>query len=438
MKEQKNKKIILPKKTKIWIAISMAIIIVISFFCGFFTYKLSIGNKKNSINWAINMIDEYGCYYDEQTGEVKKFTEEDYLKMITSSLDRYSEYYTKESYNAELQTNKGHVYGVGLSFRYDFDLEKYSVLRVLFNSPAEKAGFKEGDIIVSAIKNGNETVFDAGNSIVDFIDSVNKDEEVTFNLIRGSENKQITVKRQVYNINYVKYMDNEKTLTFLSEGDADLEKTVIDGGLLTLDSETAYISLYLFEGNAKSGFSDCMNYLKKRNKTKLILDLRNNGGGFMDVLESISSYLVKSSENKTLIAVSKNNENEEDNFYTTGNNFNDNIIKIVVLANENTASASECLIGAMLYYKTAFDINNLVIEKHKDSKTNKMIASTYGKGIMQTTYKNYFTGEAIKLTTAGIFWPDGKTSIHGKGIIATEENSVNRGEGLNRAIEILS
>ncbi|MBQ0099245.1 MAG: hypothetical protein KBS91_01700 [Firmicutes bacterium] len=437
MKGDKKNKIFLPKKTKIWVAIICSLIIVISFFCGFFTYKLSIGNKKTTVNWAIDMIDKFGCYYDEDTGEVKKFSKEDYIKMITSSLDNYSTYYTKEEYNAELRSNKGNAYGVGLTFRYDRELNEYSILRVLWNSPAEKAGLKEGDIINSAIKNNQETIFGLNNSIVDFINSVEDDEEVTFNITRGSENKTFTVKREVYVINYVKYMDKESTLTFTGEGSNSLKEEIINSGLSSLDSDTAYIGLYLFEGNAESGFATCMNYLKERNKTKLILDLRNNGGGFMNVLESIASYLVKSGNKKSLLVVAKDNEGKEEKFYSNSDKFNNDITKIVVLANENTASASECLIGAMLYYKTAFDTNSLIIEKHKDSKTGEMVASTYGKGIMQTTYKNYLTGEAIKLTTAGVFQPDGVTSIHKKGITTTSENSVDRGTALSKAISLL-
>ena len=105
------------------------------------------------------------------------------------------------------------------------------------------------------------------------------------------------------------------------------------------------------------------------------------------------------------------------------------------MANENTASASECLIGAMLYYGKCFDVNKLIVV---NNSLEDGIASTYGKGIMQTTYSNLFTGEAIKLTTAYIFQPDKTTSIHGVGIKATLENSFTDDTlALNRAISII-
>ena len=104
-----------------------------------------------------------------------------------------------------------------------------------------------------------------------------------------------------------------------------------------------------------------------------------------------------------------------------------------MLADGNTASASECLIGAMAYYKKAFTLDNLVITEHDGKYT------TYGKGIMQTTYRNFVTGEGIKLTTDYIFQPDETTTIHGVGFIATEGNGViNESLSVPRALEILA
>ena len=110
--------------------------------------------------------------------------------------------------------------------------------------------------------------------------------------------------------------------------------------------------------------------------------------------------------------------------------------KIAVLADENTASASECLIGAMLDYGT-LTRDALVI-----TETNG-VARTYGKGIMQTTYVNFTHGDALKLTTAYIFWPQSHTSIHGIGITTTPENEVETSgvfgvdAELNRALAIM-
>ena len=90
-----------------------------------------------------------------------------------------------------------------------------------------------------------------------------------------------------------------------------------------------------------------------------------------------------------------------------------------MLADENTASASEMLIGAMLSYDTQDKIE-VVLAPSKDDD-GQTVYKSYGKGIMQTTYVNTFDGEALKLTTAKLVWPDGKTCIHGVSITKSLE-----------------
>ena len=431
-----SKYTVITKKKKIWIAITMAIVIVISFFCGFFTYRISCGKNTKSINWALNMIESHGCYYDEKSGEIKEFSEEDYLKMIMANLDRYSAFYTKQEYSSEVATSKGNNYGIGVSFMNYINSYEYTAYRVIWNSPAEKAGVKEGDIFKGVVKNNGKILFSSSYTIGDAINEAKENKEINFIVNRNDNEINIIIKKQVYIANYIKYFDNEKSLVFSSDDGKSLTKTITDNGLSELDDKTAYVSLFLFEGNAKNGIKEAMNYLRERGKTKIILDLRNNGGGFMDTLEEISSYFVKSSEsNNPVIAIAKDKDGNKELFKSLSTKYNNSIEKIIVLANENTASASECLIGAMLYYGS-ISKDTLIIEKHKNSE-NEMVATTYGKGIMQTTYKNIFSGEAIKLTTATVFWPDGTTTIHNKGLTTTESNSVDKGSALSRALEII-
>lgn len=99
--------------------------------------------------------------------------------------------------------------------------------------------------------------------------------------------------------------------------------------------------------------------------------------------------------------------------YLAGGNFYGEYLadsEIYVAANGNTASASEALIGAMISYGT-IGFDDIFIT----DTVGQGSARTYGKGIMQTTFYNRVTGEAAKLTTAQIYWPNG-TCIHGTGI----------------------
>ena len=99
----------------------------------------------------------------------------------------------------------------------------------------------------------------------------------------------------------------------------------------------------------------------------------------------------------------------EENFYSENryDEFFTDSTRIFVLADEFSASASECLIGAMVSFG-AVDYADIFVRKEGG------VAKTYGKGIMQTSYVSP-QGSALKLTTAEIFWPNGK-SIHGVGV----------------------
>ena len=155
----------------------------------------------------------------------------------------------------------------------------------------------------------------------------------------------------------------------------------------------------------------------------------------MDVLSDVAAYFVfDEKDGSPVIAYAGYKNGKSDVFRASGDKFNREITDIVVLANDGTASASECLIGAMKYYGRGFDESKLVITKNAEG-----IARTYGKGIMQTTYNNIFTGEAIKLTTAYVYQPDNETCIHGKGFVAEGDNAVGGDEeALLRAAEILN
>jgi carboxyl-terminal processing protease len=155
----------------------------------------------------------------------------------------------------------------------------------------------------------------------------------------------------------------------------------------------------------------------------------------MNIFCKVSSYFIDNGGKfSSPVAYTKDNKGNYEEYKSSGNKTTDNIKAISVIANENTASASECLIGAMLYYKDKFDINRLIIENQEVNS----VSHTFGKGIMQTTYR-LSNGGGLKLTTAIIYQPDKSTCIHGKGIVALEENSVKLADGIaiKRANEVL-
>jgi carboxyl-terminal processing protease len=240
------------------------------------------------------------------------------------------------------------------------------------------------------------------------------------------------VSKESFVESYVRIVDDTVSIDFSSNfGERPIDTRTV--GDPNLPSDTALIKFTAFNGDAYEEFLTAMPYLKNSGKTKLILDLRNNGGGYMKKFTAIASLFINNGGKRSnVVAIVKynNNRNEE---YKTSTNAYVPLDKIVVLANENTASASECLIGALLHYG-ALSMDNIVVTNADYDGTG--VNATYGKGIMQTTYASNW-GTALRVTTARIFWPDGKTCIHGVGVKATAQNSTTYANGLTRALALV-
>lgn len=438
--EQEPSQPAVKKTNKVLLAAIALFCAFVLFFSGFFAGSCSdpAARKAKEI---INLIDKYSAAVE---GDADK---DDVARAIVAYVlkdDKYAKYYGKEEYAAALREDQGLYAGVGFSFLVDptGKVTGNTVYQVQRNSSAYHAGVKSGDKIIAAkvLTDGERTDFEDNAALYDFLTTAPKDTDIAFYITRDGEftEKEFVLVKEYYTACYAGYKDNAEELYFYSEHGAKTEARVSAGGESSLPEDTAIISLYGFEGDAAREFSSALAFMKKKGKTKLILDLRDNGGGFMTTLAEIASYLVYNDGNKkSLIAVAKDKRGKRTEFYTPRNEFFDNVKKICVIANENTASASECLIGALLYYgKTAgraeFSSDELVLTYNR----SRGDYSTYGKGIMQTTYE-LPSGGAFKLTTAYIYQPDGKTCIHDKGI-ATElpANRVEDSDALKRAVEI--
>ncbi len=424
---EKKPKIFTKKITVIFI-IATVLTIAISFTLGFFTKKWTAPDSIDTLEWVIKKIDKH--YYHEEDGEIKQFTTEDYVNAIVDGLlDDYSNYYDKQTYSDLVSTNRGNYFGVGITYLTTEETAK--IYGVIGNSPADKAGLKAGDVLKGAKAEGQDRVdFANKEQVFEFIDARKENEEFIFYFIRnGGSEQSVTVKRSVFISSYVEYKDSEITGVFRSEGKNPLQLKEIAGGDASFANDVAYISLSQFEGGAGDQIEQALSLMVSRGRTRLILDMRDNGGGDMMVLCQIASCFIK--QDNALVAYSVGKNGEVGEFKTGKSKFKNEITSISVLADGGSASATESLIGAMLYYKDCFDIDKLIIEKTDGQ------AKTFGKGIMQTTYKHYGAGDAIKLTTAYIYQPDKSTCIHGVGIVATPENGVEKGQALNRALAIV-
>lgn len=415
---------------KIILACVMALVVLVSFVGGYFSRYLFEKKAVTVTSDLVRIIEQFGCVLDPETGEMRALTESDYADaLVNGLLDEYSNYFTEEEYEYITKNSKGSYDGFGFSIYKDTNV----VFKVTGNSPCDVAGLKAGDKIVSVtFADGVEKELSTGVDLSELLYSVSLGSPVTLNVMRSEILKSITVTPAQYKASYVSYMDSETEYVFRTGDDGKFVGVETSGGMSDLGETVAYIRLDQFEGDAANQFGDALKRMNERGRTKLVLDLRNNGGGYMDVLIDVASYLIINGDNrKTVVAYSESKSDMED-YAFKGSNFYDNVSEIAVIANENTASASECLIGAMLCYGDRFSKENLIIEKNADG-----VAKTFGKGIMQTTY-GLIKGGAFKLTTARILWPDKTTCIHGKGIVADGLNATEAGfSALKRAVETL-
>ena len=400
---------------------------IITFTAGYFSKYIFDNKKANLVSEVVAIIEKQGYVVDFK-GVPKDISEEEYADILVKNfLDYYSGYYTKQEYEDITNQRNGDMNGFGIGMVNSTSASP-TIASVSLNSPADLAGLKAGDVILTVEKDGATTTINNGAQLEQMF-SGTVGTQLTLTVMRNGTvlDTPFTIVKSSYKKCYVEYIDNAQRMYFRTNENGKFVRHENSTNTLgEMDNQTARIKLYQFEGDAAEQFQSAMEYMKERGRTKLILDLRDNGGGYMDVLTELAGSLIINNNKKTLIAYAKG-KNTEQSFYMDKTKKNNFIENIVVLANNGTASASECLIGAMLHYGENFSIDNLIVEGGK----------TYGKGIMQTTYM-LSNGGALKLTTARIFQPDKTTCIHGTGIVPDIQNQTqNNSATINRALDIL-
>jgi carboxyl-terminal processing protease len=321
--------------------------------------------------------------------DVEKLEEGAIRGMLEALDDPYTSYFDKSETESFLTETEGDYEGVGMYISIDTKKDTVIVLSPIKGSPAEEAGVKPGDYITEI--NGVSVV---GVSL----------EEVASRL-KGISGSTVDVK-------FVRYNDS---------GDAEeieksiprrkVELTSFESKLL--DDDIAYISFSSFDENITEKFEEAINELFKKKKAKgLILDVRNNPGGLLSVATEVADKLLPTG--KIVYTVDKNGKEEA---MYSDSNFID--VPIVVLVNENSASASEILAAAL-----------------KDYGATIVGTTTYGKGLVQE-FKSLRDGTYVKVTISEYFSPNG-TKINETGVIPNievrQDEDTEEDEQLERAI----
>lgn len=468
MKEQKDKNAAWNTERKrinrtALVSVVLAAIMIITFFAGYFVRGMVEPTTAQEMAAIMRLLKENSIYVSEQSAEepspqVLQIDElsAQFVQKVIAPYDPYATYYSPQEYKQVLEEDKGRYSGVGIGISEDKDTKQVKVARVYLNSPAYKAGVKSGDVLVGGIKKGETDYTYFNTAVLEFnqdkpeseqitvLKAVNEffsgfeiGDEITLKILREETEIEFTLKKQDYIVSYVEYKDNEKYYYFSTESDGfkgrsrDLDAA--EKLSMPISEDTAYIKLYEFEGDAAEQLGKALDFMYTRGRTKLILDLRDNGGGLIDILLEIASYLVNDNDTANIKILNFEEKNAV-NHYSTVNRFK-GVTDISVIANAGTASASECLIGALIDYGdkgiyggAQFGYDRLVITPKKDVNGND-VYRTYGKGIMQTTY-GLPSGGALKLTTAKIKWPVSDRCIQGEGITSdiheTDENAIAR------------
>lgn len=317
----------------------------------------SFNSHKNKLNKLIEFIDKE--YVDSvNTDSIVDLT----VTNILDKLDPHSVYIAKNEMESVSQSMKGDFVGIGINFYMYKDT--VVVIKPVKNGPSEKAGIISGDRILYAHK---DKLF--GRKLhSDSLFSKLKGEvgsQIDLTIFRKSSNKKlkINVKRDIVALKSV------------------------DVALMVAPS-TGYIKINRFAETTYSEFEKGLLYLKKQGAKTLLIDLRDNGGGYLEEAVAIADDFLKKDQ---LIVFTKNKKNKIEKTYATENGSFENG-KVFVLINENSASASEILSGAL----------------QDNDRATIVGRRSFGKGLVQREM-NFDDGSAVRLTIARYFTPTGRS-----------------------------
>lgn len=311
------------------------------------------------IKYLENMIDE------EYLGEIStdKLEEGVYAGLIYGLGDVYSRYYTKDEYEQESVTTEGSYVGIGVA------MQKYTaggvqIVECYKGSTAEEAGVKVDDVITAI--NGEDITDTELQDVVSMIKD-NEDKDVVLTVQRkGEDTQEITVKV------------------------SNVELPSVFGEML--DENTGYIQITEFKGVTVEQYEEVFADLKEQGMERLVVDLRDNPGGLLNVVCDILRDILP--EGLIVYTEDKNGNRSEE----TCDGKNPLDMPLAVLVNGNSASASEIFAGAVKDYGLGTIVGT----------------TTYGKGVVQSI-RQLSDGSAVKLTIANYYTPKGN-SINKTGI----------------------
>jgi carboxyl-terminal processing protease len=313
--------------------------------------------SKNKLNKLLDFIDNE--YVDNVNSDsIMNLT----IDNLLGQLDPHSVYIPPSEQRQVAESMRGDFVGIGVNFYMYKD--SVAIIKPVENGPSEKAGIKAGDRILYADKTklfGRKLPTDS-----------------LFAKLKGKEGSEIVV--TVY-----RKSENKKIKIKIKRGVIPIKS--VDAALL-LNPTMGYIKINRFAETTYEEFKTGLDKLKQEGAKSLIIDLRDNGGGYMDPAIAIADELLK---DKQLIVFTKDKNGTTDKtFATKTGSFETG--KLFILINENSASASEILVGAI-----------------QDNDRGTVVGRrSFGKGLVQREM-DFSDGSAVRLTVARYYTPTGRS-----------------------------
>lgn len=348
--------------------------------------KLNSDDFDTKMNKLASYIETF--YLDDVSEE--DMAEGAFKGVVAALGDPYSEYYTEEEYESLMESTSGEYNGIGVSISQKEENGEITIATVFDDTPAKEAGIQEGDVIVAV--DGNDMTGKSSQDVVSMIKG-KTDGTVTITVMRNGEKLDIQVEiRKVERPTVANHM---------------------------MDGNIGYIKLSEFDGVSTSQFSEALNELKDQGMEKLVIDIRDNPGGRLDVVCDLLDLFVD--KDKLIVYTKDKNGNKQEEYTRYDASVKD--IPISIIVNGNSASAAEVFTGVMQDYGLA-----------------KIVGTqTFGKGIVQKIL-DMGDGSAVKFTVSKYYLPNDE-NIHGQGItpdyvIDADENTEEDVQ-LNKAVEVL-
>ncbi|MBC9794850.1 S41 family peptidase [Sinomicrobium weinanense] len=317
----------------------------------------SSNSKKEKLNRLVDYIEH--DYVDEvNTDSIVDIT----VNKILEKLDPHSVYISREDRQQVSENMQGDFVGIGVSFRMYNDT--LSVIRPIQGGPGIKAGIRSGDRILFA---DNDTLFGKHLRSRDLVDK-----------LKGTAGTPVALKV---------YRKEEDTLLTLTVKRAKVPIQSVDAFYMLTD-RLGYVKINRFAETTYTEFKKALDTLMRRGATQLVLDLRDNPGGYMGVAEEIADEFL---ERDKLILFTKNKRGEvRKAFATARGDFEDG--KVFVLIDEKSASASEIVAGAL-----------------QDNDKGVIVGRrSFGKGLVQREMA-LGDGSSVRLTVSRYYTPTGRS-----------------------------